>query len=435
MHRKLLDASWFNPWHSPWWGAVFCALWLAAVAAIGFRAYSKYQQPGPFDSARQGFCDFHNGIYFPAAAYRAGISPYGREYAEQYPVARPIPFFAPLTMVLHLHTLLDLPHAAVVHFGFLLALSVLLGWLAARCAGLPPTINATMAAAAFVVVSRGGYATLFTGYFTFLLAIGTILTLQFAHRPTVAAPAMLLACLKPTYAIPLAIVLAARRQWRTLVAGVLLVTVANAAAVGWLLQFHSPEQLIADVRLAQGLHLDDPNEMPINSWTRIDAMAIVAKWLNWNPGEIVYLLAMVPLITLPALALWKLSADGRAGTATDLSGLIACLAILVTVYHHYYDALILIPVIIALGCNTSAWRSEMSSTKRVIVFVLLAFMMMNYLSAQFVMERFQLTGMPFQVVTSINGILLIVALGIAVWEALVRLPPAQPVNLELESGS
>ncbi|MFM7564784.1 MAG: hypothetical protein ACKO81_17360, partial [Planctomycetota bacterium] len=45
--------------------------WLAfllPLGAIAWRVYRNYQTPGPFDPSRQGLCDFHNGVYYPALA-------------------------------------------------------------------------------------------------------------------------------------------------------------------------------------------------------------------------------------------------------------------------------------------------------------------------------------------------------------------------------
>ncbi|HMO16082.1 MAG TPA: glycosyltransferase family 87 protein [Pirellulaceae bacterium] len=408
-------------WRSPYVAFGVWVFWLLAVAAIGQRIHSKYQTPGPFDDERQGFCDFHNGIYFPALAFSRGVSPYGQTYGEQYPVARPIPFFAPFVMVLHLpYAWLPLHTAELLHFGLLLLQMLALGWLVARFAKMPQTAAAVGAVALFIIVTRAGYSTLFTGYFTFLIAIGTIITLQFSHRPLLAGPAMLLACLKPTYAIPLVILLAARRQWRTLIVGVSLVAAANLIAVGWLLQYNSIDQLIADVRLAQDMHLEDPNEMPVNTWTRVDIMGIVAKWLQWNPGEAFYLLAMIPLIIPSILATRHLAVNRANASAVDLSGLIAGLTILVTIYHHYYDALLIVPAVVALWWKSEPTLCNLSNFARRTMAILITMVLMNYLSAQFVMQRFDVTGISHQIVTSLNAILLAIALGIAIREAFLK---------------
>ena len=68
--------------------AAACFILLLGLTATAARIVKKYQVPGPPDPSNEGYCDFHNGIYYPSAALLAGLSPYGSVYAAEYPVSR-----------------------------------------------------------------------------------------------------------------------------------------------------------------------------------------------------------------------------------------------------------------------------------------------------------------------------------------------------------
>ncbi len=133
-----------------------------------------------------------------------------------------------------------------------------------------------------------------------------------------------------------------RGNWRALFIGVGLSILGSLLPLLWLSLFSSPSEWLASMRDGQELHMVDPRELPVNTWTRIDLSAIVAKWCGANPSEILQLAAMMLLMIFPAAALRKLRSQGDHVGAYTMSGAVGLLAILVTLYHHVYDALILV---------------------------------------------------------------------------------------------
>jgi hypothetical protein len=236
------------------------------------------------------------------------------------------------------------------------------------------------------------------------------------------------------------LLLIARRQFRPLFAGLVLFGIVNAAAGVWLLM--QPEaslsQLLADLREGQAQHVADPSEFPVNSWTRIDLLAIIAKWMQWKPSELQHLVAMLPLIAVPMWLLWRgphesisRNKDTAPSSVDAWAELVAMLALVVTVYHHYYDLLVVVPSLVAIALPfclqrlgndspaqlaTNAAPSALGLRSLVFAVSIMIFVcLLNYGSAKFVLNKLDLSPFWFAVVTSFNGVVLALALVLACW--------------------
>ncbi len=204
-------------------GLIFVLL----IALTVYRTVRRYQPPGKFDTANQGYCDFHNGIYYPALAWREGVNPYGQYYADNYPVDRQIPAFSPIVLALHAPlTWLPLRAAEVVYFllstGLLFSSARLLA-ISIQPRSVSTSWSTTLWIASLLALSRPGHVTLFNGYFTWELAWGTLMAVHYGKtRPTWAAVGLMLAAGKPTYALPLGFLLLCRGHFRTVVLGTAL---------------------------------------------------------------------------------------------------------------------------------------------------------------------------------------------------------------------
>ena len=101
-----------------------------------------------------------------------------------------------------------------------------------------------------------------------------------------------------------------------------------------------------------------PDETPVASWTRLDLLAVVAKWIGSDPGQLTHMLVMAALLVAPVVALvlrrkQKLD-DGLGG----LTGALILSAMLVSLYHQSYDALLLLaPLTGLVVARLEVWRS------------------------------------------------------------------------------
>lgn len=400
---------------SKWFFWLSCCGFVVVLSAIGWRIAQNYQEPGPFDSSRQGFCDFHNGVYYPALAVRDGISPFGQRFEDRYPIARPIAIHSPYLFALHIpYTWLPLRLAEYVHFGVMAVELLLLAWLSLRVAGIKFGWSHAIGLATVLAASRSGYGTLFTGYFTLELVLGAALALHFGNRHWLGPFGFVLCCAKPTYGIPLTIMMAARGQFRALSWGLAIAGILTLLVTVWLLSTVSVTEFLAEVKSAQETHRADPNELPENSWTRVDLLGIVAKWIRWAPGDWDHLVWMLPLMAIPAWVLWR-AANSEGGEMLGLdspAGLLASLLIVIGIYHQYYDLLVLSPGLLAAGFSRHrawGWVPRWQRMAAVGIGVLVLF---NYSSAQFILGRLEMPRWGMDLVTSMNAVLLLV---LTVW--------------------
>lgn len=418
---RCTATSRLNRW-AAWWPWIFVGLFCLGTAATAVRVVRQYQTPGPFDPSRQGYCDFHNGIYYPTVAWLRGVSPYGQTYAEDYPVARSVPFFSPAIFVLHVPwALLPLRVSEVLYFGFSLVVVGAIAGLSSRAARVPRPMqfSATAAVAAGIVFSRGGHITLFDGYFTLLLVLGTLAAIHFGQRrPWLAAVGLLLASAKPTYILPLGLLLLARGNWRALIYGATLSILFAAVGFGWLAYHQGNGDLLAgmqeirqQITVTQDIHRGETDESPIHSWTRIDLLAVVAKWAKQDPADLTHLVVMLGLILPPCVVLWWRRRRGIDDGLAGLTGAIVVTAMLVSLYHQSYDALLVAAALTGIAvAPLDAWRS-LSSRQRWLLWLLLATPAFNYLSTRMVLARLPVGDTATQLLTSVNGVTLAVALG------------------------
>lgn len=405
----------------PW--VLWCILIVMIVAFVGAsaaRSVWRYDDPvvAEFDRTRQGQFDFHNGVYFPARAYIDGISPYGQSFSDHYPVTRPLPLMSPLVLLLHAPlALLPVRTAEILYFVINCGL---LGWLGWYCVHwLPTNIRTTwlLLACLLIVASRAGHTTLFTGYLTALMVVGSIAALANARsRPWLSAIGVMIASCKPTYAIPLFLLMMARGDRVAALRGLALSIAGAVLALGRLLLVTTPQQLWLDLQQGQSDHMADAYEFPVNTWTRIDALALYAKWMEIVPGEVTHLAVMVFLLAIPALALWRLQFVKDHQYAAGLSSGLMAVSMLATLYHHVYDALLLFPAAFGLIlCEPSTERG--SPRLRLVLALLLLLVAWNYPSSEMFLKLAPLSDAQHRMLTSTGPVAMTAA-----WLGLCALP-------------
>ncbi|QDS93463.1 hypothetical protein FF011L_22330 [Roseimaritima multifibrata] len=417
------------------WLSLPAAQWLAVallvvgLAATAARVVKQYQTPGPFDPTRQGYCDFHNGVYFPAAAWLQGISPYGQEYASRFPVARSVPFFSPSIYVLHVpFALLPLHVAEVGYFLFSIGVVLAIAQLVAKDVASSEKLQRSVFlwTAVGIVFSRGGHITLFDGYFTLLLIGGSFLAISQAEkRPWLAAVGLLLASSKPTFILPLGILLVARGNYRAIWRGAFLSVFFAAVGFAWIAYHQSEEsmyvgmqEIVAQISQTQEIHQAELDEMPVHSWTRLDLLAIIAKWTGHNPGALVHLWGMFAVLVIPCWVLLRRSAVGEDDGLTGVTGALVLVATLVSLYHQSYDALLVVAPLAGVVVGQSEFWTRLPAMYRWGIGLGLLIPLFNYLSTRMFIDRVNVSDRFIQVVTSLNGVCLTLVLLMLCWSAI-----------------
>ena len=416
--RSTTEPSGPKPWLA--W-SVLVAIIVALISVSIARSVWRYDDPNvaEFDRGQQGQFDFHNGIYFPSRAYLDGQSPYGKSFSDNYPVTRSLPLMSPLVLLIHAPiAALPVRLAEVLYFVINGGLMAMLGWY---CVKWMPRSDARttwlLIAWLLIAASRAGHTTLFTGYLTALMVVGSLVALDHARsRPWLSALGVMIASCKPTYAIPLFLLMVARGDRVAALRGLGLSIVGASVALGRLLLVTTPQQLWLDLQQGQAAHMADAYEFPVNTWTRIDVLALIAKWLEANPGEAIHLIVMVLLLPLPALALWRLQFIKHEQSAAGLSSGLIAVSMLATLYHHVYDALLLFPAAFGLIlCEPSTQRG--SPRLRLVIALLLLLVACNYPSSEMFLNLAPINETQHRMLTSTGPIAMTAA-----WLGMCALP-------------
>jgi hypothetical protein len=268
-----------------------------------------------------------------------------------------------------------------------------------------------------LLLSRPGHITLVTGYFTAQLVIGSLIAIHFAKsRPVLSGLGMLLASGKPTYILPLTILMLCRKNFRAVAIGLVFCVLGAAIGLGWLASHSSFSQVVEGIKEGQSALHEDPTEDPVNTWTRLDTAGVVSKLMALKPDNKIYLATMLLLLVVPGIAVWRNTDSESNPGATGLTGMIACVAILITIYHHSYDCLLIAVPWIALTFFGKRVCPELTSFQRWTVSVLLGITAINYASTLRFREVLDLENQPvvWNVITSTNGVCLLVALVILI---------------------
>ena len=411
------------------WFATLATLFLLLGIAFAFgRAYKNYSTPkAEFDWSAKGLSDFHS-MYVYSKTFSRGLSPYESQESKDLLMSRPSAPFSPVIFFI-MWPLAMLPmHVADVIL--CMANLAMIGWIAKQVftyAGLKVDRGWWLAIFGFLVFSRAGHITLFTGYFTPLLVIGTLMAFQYGKKnPWLSGFGILLASAKPTYIIPLLIILAFRRNYKAAVIGLLLSGAVAFAGLSWLAMDSSYSHVIETIQHGQDAFQDDVTEFPINTWTRVDLVGMFAKVIDWNPDKSIYLAAMVVLLIPPGLLIRKISIDEHNPSATGLSAFIGILALLVGLYHHSYDCLLFAVPWLAMILFGKQTLPRLTRAQRTAIGLLLFVPAINYASTLSVRTLFKLDpyGFTWQSITMVNGICLTLSLLILMWAAARQ--PTQP---------
>jgi hypothetical protein len=392
--------------------AVF--LFAGAVAVALLRVGTRTEVGGLRLGAPLALNDFYSAVYYPVRAFLQGENPHDRERLhELYPQVEAYPPYLPFNLVLHLPFGLLPPRAAgITYFIFSALLTLPLALAALRLAGIPPSVRRVALLAALLLLSRPGHWTLVSGQHAILLTLLSYLALLHAKRsPIYSAIALGICMYKPTYGIPLAVLMLAAGYGRAVGIGLLVAGAVNlppllllSARVGGLGLF--ARKLLAGYRDWQNLEGMDPGSSldPI-TFNRIDLATFVGRFVGHAVSPALSVILTVVVLAATSLALRRLRKQpGRA--AEDVSVALVCLGTLIAVYHMTYDLILLsapLAALVARGVPTPA-----PAAGRVGFLVLYAIPALNWILTVSFLQAWQPAHPVWLAVASTNAFCLLV---------------------------
>jgi Glycosyltransferase family 87 len=397
------------------------------LIVLALRAEPRINVPGRVEPSRWVLQDFRDAVYYPVVAFLDGRNPYDQAaQARTYPVGQPFPPYLPLTFLAHLPFGL-LPHAEAgdLYLAVVVGLTAVLAALAIGGAGLTVTAAGVLGFTALLLLSRPGHMNLLLGQVTVQVAIGTYVALRWARtRPLLAGLGLALATLKPTYGVPLAVLmLLGLREVRAVIAGV--VASAALSLVALVPLAHAAGGVVPFVQSVRGSAAAFSGEDTSNAWSsfaRIDVIALLARGLGHVPAAWMELVLEVAVMAAALVALNRLRGDHSAPTRQLLVGLV-CLTVLIGSYHQAYDALLLAQPAVALAAARWGRGVVAPAPLRWTILALLAVPGVNYLATGTLTSELAVGAPMWMAVTLMNPAALLAA-----WALHLRVACRAPVR-------
>jgi hypothetical protein len=292
--------------------------------------------------------DFRDGIYYAVVALLRGDNPYDAvHYLATYPVEQAYSPYAPGFLTLHLpFALLPFEAAQVAYFISLCGLALLLAHVAWTNASGHVSMAASLVLATMLVLSRPGSWGLGLGQFALQFGIGTALALCLARRrPWLAACGCAVTLLKPTYGVPLSLLLLSIGQTRVWLLGVAIAALLSLLpGLAVLRAAGGSAALLESVRTSFASFANDPTASAASGPERIDIVGLAGYALSRNPPAALEALLTLSILLVGVWSFRRLVLDAG-GSVAPLALVIACLTLLLCTYHQTYDLpLILVPL-------------------------------------------------------------------------------------------
>jgi hypothetical protein len=334
--------------------ALGAAMFVLTVGVVGWRICHRLDDTTPPFAQDEALTDFRDAVYYPVVAFLDGENPYDREHVvARYPIHGTIGLYAPSTLLLHLpFGLLPYRVAELAFVMLSFALVVVLAYVASRIDGrssridgrTPPDVGLVLGLAAVMLITRPGHWNAVVGQVSLEAALATIAALWFAtRRPGLAGVGFAVASFKPTYGLPLVVLLAARRAWRALAIGLGGAALLSAVPLAVLFARIGMAGFVHTLHESYVNRIASPAMRADQSTFRVDVVALVARTLGHAPRLVPTLLLTGLVLALAVAALRRLPDDDPMARRTALA--IASLAIVLCTYHQQYDLVILAPLV------------------------------------------------------------------------------------------
>jgi hypothetical protein len=381
--------------------------------------------------------DFRDAIYYPLVALRDGVNPYAVDlYFRHYPVGQEFPLYTPLHLLLHSPLLLfSFRTARGVFWGWNLALVVGFAATLLRLARLRVTVAGVLGLASVIMITDAGKFDLRSGQPTLMIVIAFLLAWRALPRPAPAGVSVAVGVIgvaivwsKPTYAIPLVVLLSVCSRWRLAARGTALAIALSAVVLPWLVDAAGGFGPLVDSLRESARVTSRSNQSRLGTGIRIDFANTFVRITHLHYSETVGAILGLVLLGAGAWLVARLHRHRPAADTDELMVTLVCVLTLVGTYHVPYDYLLLLAPIVMLARPAPSLPTAWPRRVRVAVPVLLALPVLDPLGWSPVNAVLGKSGFEWMLHPTMLCTYVLVALGLTAWAALrqLRLPASPP---------
>ena len=407
---------------------------LATVAAVALLAlallFALYRSGSGirfgdvrFGASKWIMVDFRTVVYYPAKAFADGINPYQTEtYQSRYPAPLPFRGYPPAVLALSQpFAWLSLKQAMAAQAGLTLVLAALLAWACLRLVAVRATFTAVTGLLGVMLLSRPGHWTLLLGQLTVVMVLAVYAALALPKRRAGwAGAALAVTMLKPTFGIPLMLLLLALGRWKAVVVGGGITALLNLPVLVILAE-RSGGYREAISLMAMGGRGVDSSDITLHAGAfRIDLIAMLTRFAGQQLGTVLAFLIFGCVLGCAAYAIRRRLGASHEGPLDPLSVGLASTAILACVYHVGYDSLLLVWPATALA--VAVFRAGSATVRERIQLVLFLVLALNYVSTLTVLEAIGFDSPLALPLVSINSMALAGLFTTYVWAILAPSP-------------
>jgi hypothetical protein len=355
--------------------------------------------------------DFRSVIHCPVVTFLGGGNPYDYgQVKEVCPESPNFPLFAPATLVLHApFGLLPFDSAARAFVIWTLALTVLMAYLAFRVNGVRPTTAGIILVVALVLLSRPGQWNLLLGNLAVEFTLACYLALYYARPlPVISGIGFAVATIKPSFGVPLAILMVARRDYRALALGIAIALLMNLPpSLALAKRAGGLDRFAQTLLYTQARWQTYESSYSANTTFRVDLAGFLTRILGHPLGSSAQAVVALLVLVTAAIAIRSLGQQTDATHRHHLSSDIVCVAIVLCVYHLGYDLVLLTAPVVALALRTLP-HGFATERFRSVLLLLMAVLGANYLTSEAILVHLRQHRLVWLLVGSINSVVLLV---------------------------
>ena len=397
---------------------IVVSAFVVVTAVLAVRTVSKLNAPGHPNAEQWGLADFRDNVYFPVVALLRGDDPYdAATYVQRYPVRNAFPPYAPLALGLHApFALVSFEHAELVYWLGTAFLTLPLAGLALATCGLRPSVAAVVAVATLVLLSRPGHWNLLLGQSAMTLTVATYGALHSLRpRPRLAGACFAVATSKLTFGIPLGILMIAMQGGGAVLVGLVIAAIASlVVAIPLASAAGGVGPLAASMLNTATAFAAKVDVAATGDGFRVDVIGLVGRLSGREAGAAAELMLAGAVLAIGAVAVARTRRSGA--DEAHLAPSLACMTIVLCLYHNAYDMLLLtLPLVAAVTARRVApWSTHPALHGCLLGCLIVPFV--NYLASQSALDALAVGRgtAAWTAIMTTNGLALLFAFAILV---------------------